>query len=558
MHIEKNDSKGFLSTERLAKGPWQAFERAIARLLAHRGWEIQEVVGGSGDHGADILAAARDDNNNLVECIYQSKFSEINKPLNVDIVGDVKRAMEFYEIEMGVCVSNRILGDTQTNKLRILIDSGYKIETFLAKDLLNVYNKINDWADDSRELKSYQLEAISELQNSFRRGNKSALICLATGLGKTFVAAKFIQWIYENNASANVLILANTKNLIEQFDRAIWSSIPKWVSTHLVYDSEKPSFFEGITFSTFQSFQDFYKSTNGLHYDIVIVDEAHHAPASTYSKVLEELDPTFLLGLTATPFRMDERNVSRIFGPPLVYYSVYTALKKGFLSKVEYQIHNDNIDEDWISMNSKKGHTIKQLNKKIFLPERDEDICEKIATQWKEKNLERGIIFCNSSEHAERIENILKTSFHLPVWSLTTRVKESRERARRLREFRIGRTKILTCYDMLNEGIDVPDVDYIAFLRVTHSRVYFLQQLGRGLRYKEGKTLLVDDYVSDLRRVHSVKKFQDEFEDTRRNEIENLLINNAFKLTFTSMQTTNFLDLVTKDISEEMDENEVI
>lgn len=108
---------------------------------------------------------------------------------------------------------------------------------------------------------------------------------------------------------------------------------------------------------------------------------------------------------------------------------------------------------------------------------------------------------------------------------------------------------------MLNEGVDIPDVDYIVFLRVTHSRVYFLQQLGRGLRYKEGKSLLVQDFVADIRRIKRVKSFNADFEEARRNEIEDLLIDNAFQLSFTSEQTSNFLDLVTKDISEEMDED---
>ena len=111
---------------------------------------------------------------------------------------------------------------------------------------------------------------------------------------------------------------------------------------------------------------------------------------------------------------------------------------------------------------------------------------------------------------------------------------------------------------MLNEGVDVPDVDYIVFLRVTHSRVYFLQQLGRGLRYKEGKTLLVQDFVADIRRIKRVKSFQEEYEEARKNEIEDLFINNAFSVSFSSDHTTNFLDLVTKDISEEMDEDDEV
>ena len=346
--------------------------------------------------------------------------------------------------------------------------------------------------------------------------------------------------------------------MIEQFDKAIWSNLPKWIATHLVYDSEKPPFFEGVTLSTFQSFQDFHKNTNNFFYDVVIIDEAHHAPADTYIGVIKKLEPKFLLGLTATPFRKDERDVTEIFGQPLVYYSVYKALQKGFLAKVEYHLNNDNIDENWISENSRKGHTIKQLNKKIFLPERDETICEKIYKVWTERKLERGIIFCNSSEHAERIEKLLKANFQMQVWSLTTRVKDSRERAKRLREFRTGKCNILTCYDMLNEGVDVPDVDYIVFLRVTHSRVYFLQQLGRGLRYKEGKTLLVQDFVADIRRLKRLKSFQNEIEEAKKNEIEDLYIKDAFNVSFSSEQTTNFLDLVTKDISEEAEEDDEV
>jgi len=550
-----NDSKGFLSTERLSKGSWQAFERAIARLLAHSGWEINELVGGTGDNGADIIAAYRDEDGSLVEFIYQAKFSETNRPLSVDIIGDLKRAMEYYEIQRGVAVSNRILSESQVLKLQTLLNTGYKIDTFLSKSIFDAYSALPPWAAENRALKQYQFEALGKLQQAYLKGEKQGLICLATGLGKTFVAASFLRWLYENNPNLNVLILANTKSLIEQFDRAIWSNIPKWIATHLVYDSEKPTFVEGLTLSTFQSFPEYYKITNGFNYDIVIIDEAHHAPADTYSNVIKKLEPKFLLGLTATPFRADERDVTDIFGQPLIYYSVYKALQKGFLAKVEYHLHNDNIDHDWVTQNSRKGHTIKQLNKKIFLPERDDNICEQIFKTWNEKKLERGIVFCNSSEHAERIEKLLKANYQLPVWSLTTRVKDSRERARRLREFRTGKCKILTCYDMLNEGVDIPDVDYIVFLRVTHSRVYFLQQLGRGLRYKEGKSLLVQDFVADIRRIKRVKSFNSDFEEAKRNEIEDLLIDNAFQLSFTSEQTINFLDLVTRDISEEMDED---
>jgi superfamily II DNA or RNA helicase len=553
-----NDSKGFLGTERLSKGPWQAFERGIARLLGHSGWELNELVGGTGDNGADIIAAYRAADGELLEYIYQAKFSENNRPLSADIIGDLKRAMEYYEIERGVAVSNRVLSEFQQLKLQSLMHTGFQIGTFLSKGIYDAYCDLSPWPTERRALKQYQFEALGKLQHAYVRGDKTALVCLATGLGKTFVAASFLRWLYENNPKINILILANTRSLIEQFDRSIWSNLPKWIATHLLYDSEKPSFNEGVTLSTFQSFQGYAKSMGKFYYDVVIIDEAHHAPADTYSQVIHGLGAKFLLGLTATPFRGDDKDVTAIFGQPTIYYSVYRALQNGFLAKVEYQLHNDNIDQDWITRNSKKGYTIKQLNKKIFLPERDDTICEKIFKTWTERNLERGIVFCNSSEHAERIEKLLKANYQIPTWSLTTRIKNSRDRAKRLRDFRTGKCKILTCYDMLNEGVDVPDVDYIVFLRVTHSRIYFLQQLGRGLRYKEGKTLLVQDFVADIRRIKQVQSFSHEFEEAKRNEIEDLPINAAFTLSFSSEQTTNFLDLVTKDISEEMDEEDEV
>lgn len=552
-----DDSKGFLSTERLAKGPWQAFERGIARLLSHIGWELNEVVGGSGDHGADIIAAFRTNEGELVEYIYQAKFSERNKPITVDIIGDLKRAMEYYGIPNGVAVSNRTISESQKNKWENLKYASYKIDLFLSKNIYDSYSDLPLWPNEKRALKPYQAEALYKIQRSFNKGDKTGLICLATGLGKTFVAASFLRWIYENYPKYNVLVLANSKSLLEQFDRGIWSNIPKWVATHLVYDSEKPTFFEGVTLSTFQSFQDFYNST-GFVYDIVIVDEAHHAPANTYIEVIKAINPKYLLGLTATPFRKDDRDVKEIFGEPLIFYSVYKALQKGLLAKVEYHLHNDNIDKDWITLSSKKGHTIRQLNKKVFLPELDDKVVEKIYHTWKNRGLERGIIFCNSNEHAERIEQLIKVNFQVPIWSLTTRVKDSRERARRLREFRTGKCRLITCFDMLNEGVDVPDVDFIVFLRVTHSRVYFLQQLGRGLRYKDGKTLIVEDFVADIRRIKRLQSFQLEIDDVRKNEIEDLYLENNFNISFTSAQTSNFLDLVAKDISEESEEDEEV
>jgi len=217
--------------------------------------------------GADIIAAFRDDEGQLLEYIYQAKFSENNKPISVEIIDDLKRAMEYYGINRGIAVSNRPISDSQNLRLKTLQNTGYNIQTFLSKSIYNTYTQLPPWTTEKRSLKQYQVEALSKLQSSYSRGNKTGLICLATGLGKTFVAATFIRWLYENNPNINILILANTKSLIEQFDKAIWSNLPKWAATHLVYDTEKPTFLEGVTLSTFQSFHDFRKKSGDFSYE---------------------------------------------------------------------------------------------------------------------------------------------------------------------------------------------------------------------------------------------------------------------------------------------------
>ena len=541
---------GFLSYYRLMYGPWQAFERAVARMLAHRGWDSYEVVGGSGDMGADVIASKGN-----IECIFQVKFSENPSALSVDIVGDVKRAIEFYGIERGVCVSNRLLGTQQKKKLEALRSQGFEISSITGKELIDSFDALPLWAEDNREPRNYQLDAIEKLILAYENNERTALISLATGLGKTYVAGRFLKYIFQNEPNFRVLILADKKELIRQFDLSIWKFLPKTVATHLVHSSEKPGFTEGVILSTFQSFLGFHSRNQHLGYDIVIVDEAHHAPAESYSEVLQELSPKFLIGLTATPFRSDGKEVTDLFGEPLIQYGVLRAMANGYLSHVDYRLKSDNLDSAWISENSLRGYTIRQLNKKVFIPERDEQIANQIMGYWRERSPKRGIIFCNSSLHAEKVERILRSGFNFPVKSLTTRIKDSKERAKRLRLFRNGEVRILTCYDMLNEGIDVPDVDFLVYLRVTHSRVVFLQQLGRGLRYKPGKTLFVLDYVADLRRLDEVLKLNSELRDSRessslRGDVEEIHLPNNFAISFSDEATKEFINLVERDKME--------
>ena len=165
MNQELNNKTGFLSYFRLTYGPWQAFERAIARLLAHRGWDSYDVVGGAWDKGADIIASMDDH-----EVIFQVKFSTQNSPLSVDIVGDIKRAIDFYKIKNGVCVSNRQLGPIQKRKYEVLVNQGYEIQLFTSGQLIDAFNDLPTWCEDKKQLRPYQLHAIEQLIKSYKNG----------------------------------------------------------------------------------------------------------------------------------------------------------------------------------------------------------------------------------------------------------------------------------------------------------------------------------------------------------------------------------------------------
>ena len=542
---------GFLSAKIFAYSTWQYFERAIARLFIHRGHKYVELVGGTGDKGADVIVT-----NFEGDFVVQVKYSKTNKDLSQDIVGDVVRAMDYYDIKKGICMSNRPLGSGQITKMKTFQNSGYDISSITSGTLITIFDALPKWTKDDRLARRYQQECIAQLKESYDAGDKKGLISLATGMGKTYVGCSFLKWMYETNENINVLVLAHTNTLLDQFERSTWPFLPKTVPTYQLTGVEKPIFTGGLLFSTFQSFPKWFEDHDETIFDIVIVDEAHHSPADTYLDVLNRINPRYMLGLTATPYRMDRRSVTHIFGEPLVYYDVARGIKDGFLSQVDYRIKTDKLTKGMdlpslIAKKSKKGYTVKQLNKKVFIEHRDDEMCKVFIDFWESYSRERGIIFCNSVEHALSIEKLLRNSHGIPTRSLTNKKTGSssdhkKENARRLREYRKGGIKILTAFDMLNEGVDVPDVDIIAFMRVTHSRTYFLQQLGRGLRLKQdNKKLLVLDFVADLRQVRAIRNTALGY--TRGGTIEHLDLGDNFTIKFTDHETEEFLELVTQD-----------
>ncbi|GAB3041666.1 DEAD/DEAH box helicase family protein [Natronobiforma cellulositropha] len=494
------DPDGFLSTKRIERGSWRCLERAVGRLFNHSGWSHVALVGGPGDRGADVVASSDER-----EIVAQVKYkSAVERSASKRIVNDVKRAMEFYGVDEGVCVTNTRLSDTANERLRELRGAGYSIGIMEGNDLLRNYESLSRWPENDYEPYDYQREPIQRLLELYHDGYGEALLSLATGLGKTFVAGSFLSEVLRGRPDARVLVLADQKALVRQFEESMWNHLPKDVSTHLWYGNESPAFDGGIDVGTFQTLAstERFPAEEAQKYDIVVVDEAHHAVAPSYKRVLNRTDPEFLLGLTATPWREDERSLEGLFGPirDELTIDVIEGLRKGYLTDVDYRLYCDNVDWEAVQNRSSQNYTIRDLNRRLFIQERDDKIMDEFESVWESSDTGRAIFYCPSIDYAKRMADRLREGGFgaRPLHSDL----DNREIERRLRAFRRGKAEVLTAVDMLNEGVDIPEVDIIVFLRVTHSRRIFLQQLGRGLRLAEGKDQVVAmDLVADIRRI---------------------------------------------------------
>ena len=509
---------GFLGIERISQGPWQALERAIQRLLVHAGFDDVRLVGGSGDGGADVVA-------NLKQrtWVIQSKYRSRNQVVGSKVVEEVVEAIGRYEAEVAVVATNASVSrDASQRAKRLESDIGTRILLWDGTFLLERFRKLQDYAHRRNEPRPYQEQAIDTINSKIMYGGDRGLLLMATGLGKTRVAAGVIeQWVNDRPGS-EILLIAPSLALVTQLEASLWPYLPKGVATHVLVGAEKPSFQGGVTVATVQSMLS-RGAEDRERFGLVVVDEAHHAPADGYRKLLSELAPRFVLGMTATPWRGDERRLEDVFGDPTYTVSIVEGMQLGYLAAVDYRMMVDTIDWKWVRENLHSSLSIRELNRRLFIPERDEALVSKIRQHLDQMNDPRAVVFCRSIDHAESIARRLQAE-GFAVHAIHSRLDRF-STTKILRDFRSGDVPIIVTVDMLNEGIDIPDVNLIAFLRVTHSRRIFIQQLGRGLRLSPGKAeVRVLDFVSDVRRIAAAKGLNREGESVVENQpIEQIL-----------------------------------
>jgi superfamily II DNA or RNA helicase len=276
---------------------------------------------------------------------------------------------------------------------------------------------------------------------------------------------------------------------------------------------------------------------------------------------LDSLAPRFLMGMTATPWRSDREDPSSIFGDPLYTVSIVEGIRDGYLADVDYKMLVDDFDWTRVTEELKKTHrlTVRDLNRYLFVPERDEEVVRRIAAELGGIPDYRCLVYTRSIEHAERFSSLLSAD-GLPATTLHSDLDRF-DRAIRLNRFRRHGRGILVTVDMLNEGIDVPQVNVVVFLRVTHSRTVFLQQLGRGLRIAPGKSrVIVLDFVSDIRRVAAGIELNDspldEWGNPRRSPKQPYVLRAGRVVNFSSDAPAEFVRRYLADVADLQDSSD--
>jgi superfamily II DNA or RNA helicase len=540
----------FIDFSKIIQCNWFEFERKIFRALQHSGWNGLMFTSKSHDEGADIVGFPSNSNKYvIVQCKHTRSTS-----IGAKGIEDLIHACQFYDTPRGIIVTNAKLGK-QAKKRIYDVKNQFNFLEWDFNYLSKLDEELSDYSAARKEPYPFQEDAIKEVLNSFESGGNRSLVMFATGLGKSIVLAE-VAHEYAVNQNQNVLLLADRINLIEQLESSIWSQLPSSIDTRLWDGKRTPSSFEGVTIATQQSVSSALNRGEILpKFGLVMVDECHHALSPTFREVLVDLNPSRLLGVTATPWRGDAMQISEVFGPPVATMGIVEGIERGFLSNVNYRMFADNIDWGVIADNSQNQMTIKDLNSKLFIPSRDEELATKIIQEWNANNRPQTITFCKGIDHAKRMAELL-SAMGMSSRAIHSRKMPQAVKAKHLMDFKSGVYSNLIGVDILNEGIDVPDVEMIVFARVTHSRRIFIQQLGRGLRIHPGKEgVVVLDFVADIRRISAGIRMNNERNQYRSAEIYRGPSSDMVQ--FEGVEHGQFVDAFLADAAD-LDENDRI
>ncbi|SDX93707.1 Helicase conserved C-terminal domain-containing protein [Modestobacter sp. DSM 44400] len=343
----------------------------------------------------------------------------------------------------------------------------------------------------------YQQEILDELEAERTIHDRwRNLVVMATGTGKTVVSALDYRRLRTAETAETVLFVAHRKELLTQSRSTFRHVLRRGDFGELLVDGERPREWRHV-FASVQSLAQLdLTALDPARFDLIVVDEFHHAMAATYRRLLEHLKPKVLLGLTATPERTDGADVRSWFdGRTSIELRLWEALDQGLLAPFQYFGVHDDIALTQLRWKRGSGYDVAELSNVYTSDDRRVRlILQAVQDKIEDPGRMRALGFCVSTQHAQFMAERF-TDAGIPSLAITWHTGTD-ERAAALTALRDGKVNVLFTVDLFNEGIDLPTVDTVLFLRPTESATVFLQQLGRGLRLSEGKACLtVLDFI---------------------------------------------------------------
>ncbi len=346
----------------------------------------------------------------------------------------------------------------------------------------------------------FQLEILEklEVERTVHNRNKN-LIVAATGTGKTVISAFDYKRFKTENKSAKLLFLAHRKEILLQSMGSFQGILKDNNFGELWVDGYVPDNYEYV----FASVQTLNNRLNDIHlsheyFDFIIIDECHHLTANSYRGILEYFNPKILLGLTATPERMDGGDIQEDFHNRIAAeIRLPEALNRKLLCPFQYFGITDSIDLSNVGW--ERGRYIASELSSIYTANdrRVREIIDSLEKYTKDINDVRALGFCVTIEHAKYMAEKFSLA-GLKADYLTSANSQNRDKVRN--SLLNKEINYLFVVDIFNEGVDIPEIDTVLFLRPTESLTIFLQQLGRGLRLAENKDCLtVLDFVGNSR-----------------------------------------------------------
>ena len=350
------------------------------------------------------------------------------------------------------------------------------------------------------EPRGAQIEALCALENTRAEGARRALVQAATGVGKTYLAA------FDSKKYERVLFVAHREEILKQAAESFKN----------VRNSDDYGFFDGESKCTNKSVIFASVATLGRneylndkyfpsdYFNYVVIDEFHHAINDQYQRIVNYFKPQFLLGLTATPERMDGRNIYEICDYNVPYeISLKEAINKGMLVPFHYYGIFD--DTDYSKIHIVRGrYDEKELNETYIGNVHRYELIYKYYCKYGSR---QALGFCCSKEHAREMAREFSSRGIPSVAVFSDASGEYTEkRNAAIQKLKNGEIKVIFSVDMFNEGVDITSVDMVMFLRPTESPIVFLQQLGRGLRKCRGKEFLtVLDFIGNYEKAGRVR-----------------------------------------------------